>query len=237
MGYNKNVQLESSRTRPCTRVLLWESHQSTSQTQTTSTWVCECWTNIYMDDRRTHSIYSLWKTRAKEQMDQLLAFHWSGNCWQKYSQKQCSVATNYYQTNRRDVELQRNKRPTSNRQRYPEKFQKKTYIYTDLSMTWKIIGKHMTWCPIHGFWNVLVQMVGVAQNKITLWRTDSVDIKSGGTWDSIHQKRNLSRRLAIAITVCDHWYCHWFKKEGCKFNHQLFMDVFKLYCMERTVIR
>ena len=32
----------------------------------------------------------------------------------------------------------------------------------------------------------------------------SVDIKPGGTWDSRHQKRNLSRRLVIAITVCDH---------------------------------
>ena len=33
---------------------------------------------------------------------------------------------------------------------------------------------------------------------------DSVDIKPGGTWDSRHQKRNLSRRLTIAITACDH---------------------------------
>ena len=33
---------------------------------------------------------------------------------------------------------------------------------------------------------------------------DSVDINPGGTWDSRHQKRNLSRRLIIAITVCDH---------------------------------
>ena len=34
---------------------------------------------------------------------------------------------------------------------------------------------------------------------------DSVDIKPGGTWDSKHQKRNLSRRLIIAITtICDH---------------------------------
>ena len=34
---------------------------------------------------------------------------------------------------------------------------------------------------------------------------DSVDIEQGGTWDSTHQKRNLSRRLIImAITVCDH---------------------------------
>ena len=33
---------------------------------------------------------------------------------------------------------------------------------------------------------------------------DSVDIKPGGTWDSRHQKRNLSIRLIIAITVCDH---------------------------------
>ena len=33
---------------------------------------------------------------------------------------------------------------------------------------------------------------------------DSVDIKPGGTWDSRHQKMKLSRRLIIAITVCDH---------------------------------
>ena len=33
---------------------------------------------------------------------------------------------------------------------------------------------------------------------------DSVDIKPGGTWDSRHQKRNLSRRLIITITVCYH---------------------------------
>ena len=32
---------------------------------------------------------------------------------------------------------------------------------------------------------------------------DNVDIKPGGTWDSRHQKRNLSRRLIITITVCD----------------------------------
>ena len=34
---------------------------------------------------------------------------------------------------------------------------------------------------------------------------DSVDIQPGGTWDSRHQKRNLSRRLIIAVTVCDHY--------------------------------
>ena len=34
---------------------------------------------------------------------------------------------------------------------------------------------------------------------------DSVDIKPGGTWDSRHQKRNLSRRLIITITVNDHY--------------------------------
>ena len=33
---------------------------------------------------------------------------------------------------------------------------------------------------------------------------DSVDIKPGGTWDSRHQKRNLSRTLIISITVCDY---------------------------------
>ena len=33
---------------------------------------------------------------------------------------------------------------------------------------------------------------------------DSVDIKPGGTLDSRHQKRNLSRRLIIAINVSDH---------------------------------
>ena len=33
---------------------------------------------------------------------------------------------------------------------------------------------------------------------------DSVDIKPEGTWDSRYQKRNLSRRLIITITVCDH---------------------------------
>ena len=34
---------------------------------------------------------------------------------------------------------------------------------------------------------------------------DSVDVKPEGTWDSRHQKRNLSRKLIIAITVCDHY--------------------------------
>ena len=33
---------------------------------------------------------------------------------------------------------------------------------------------------------------------------DSVIIKPGGTWDSRHQKRNLSRRLTIPIIVCDY---------------------------------
>ena len=33
---------------------------------------------------------------------------------------------------------------------------------------------------------------------------DSVDIKPRGTCDSRHKKRNPSRRLIIAITVCDH---------------------------------
>ena len=35
--------------------------------------------------------------------------------------------------------------------------------------------------------------------------SNSVDIKPGGTWDSIHQKKNLSRRLSIDITICDHY--------------------------------
>ena len=54
-------------------------------------------------------------------------------------------------------------------------------------------------------------MVEVAKNIITFLALeqhgkleDSVDIKPGGTWDSRHQKRNLSRRLIINITVCDH---------------------------------
>ena len=34
---------------------------------------------------------------------------------------------------------------------------------------------------------------------------DSVDINTGGTWDSRHLKRNLSRRLIINITVCGHY--------------------------------
>ena len=34
---------------------------------------------------------------------------------------------------------------------------------------------------------------------------DSIDIKPGGTCDSRYQKRNLSRRLIIAITVRDHY--------------------------------
>ena len=54
------------------------------------------------------------------------------------------------------------------------------------------------------------RMVGVVQNMITLIENSmgnrkSVDIKSGGPWDSRHQKRNLSRRLIIAITACDHY--------------------------------
>ena len=66
------------------------------------------------------------------------------------------------------------------------------------------------------------------------------DIKPGGTWDSRHQKRNLSRRLTITITVCDQMIPlslilritragYQFKKEGCKTNHLLFMDDLKLY--------
>ena len=68
---------------------------------------------------------------------------------------------------------------------------------------------------------------------------DSVDVKPGGTWDSRHQKRNLSRRLIIAITVCDHYdttvtdskgHKSWLPtQEGCKINHLLFMDDLKLY--------
>ena len=63
---------------------------------------------------------------------------------------------------------------------------------------------------------------------------DSVDIKPGCTWDSRHQKRNLSRGLIIAITVRNHRdttvtdskghkICL-SKKEGCKINHLLLMD-------------
>ena len=33
---------------------------------------------------------------------------------------------------------------------------------------------------------------------------DGLDIQPGGTLDSRHQKINLSSRLVIAITVCDH---------------------------------
>ena len=33
---------------------------------------------------------------------------------------------------------------------------------------------------------------------------DSVDFKPGDTWDSRHQRRNISRRLIITITVCAH---------------------------------
>ena len=33
---------------------------------------------------------------------------------------------------------------------------------------------------------------------------DSVDINPEDTWYSRHRKRSLSRRLIIAITVCDH---------------------------------
>ena len=52
------------------------------------------------------------------------------------------------------------------------------------------------------------RMVGVAQNMITLiensianWKTVSVDIKQGVTWDSRHQKKNLSRRLIMFVTI------------------------------------
>ena len=68
-------------------------------------------------------------------------------------------------------------------------------------------------------------------------------IKPGGTWDSRNQKRNISRRLIIAITVCDH---HDTTVMGSKRHNSclptqersmLFMDDLKLYCMERIVVR
>ena len=90
------------------------------------------------------------------------------------------------------------------------------------------------------------RMVGVAQNIITLIENSmenskSVDIKPGGTWDSTHQKSNPSRRLTIAIPVCDYHYIsvtdskrdtragYQLKGEGCKINHLLFKDDLKIY--------
>ena len=46
---------------------------------------------------------------------------------------------------------------------------------------------------------------GPSYNHLDREREDSVDFKPGGTWDSTHQKRNLSRRFIIAVTVCDHY--------------------------------
>ena len=74
-----------------------------------------------------------------------------------------------------------------------------------------------------------------------------VDIKPGGTWGSIHQNRNLSRRLMIVITVCDHHDItvtdyirdtragYKLKKEGCKISNLLFMDDLKLYGKNSTL--
>ena len=69
-------------------------------------------------------------------------------------------------------------------------------------MAWLYYRKAYGMCPIHGFWNV--RMVGMAKNLITLIENSMENWKTGGTWDSRHQKRDLSRRLVIDITVCDH---------------------------------
>ena len=60
---------------------------------------------------------------------------------------------------------------------------------------------------VHGF---CARMVGVPQNLFTLiensmknWK--NVNIKPGDTWKSRHQKGNVSRRLIVAITVCDNY--------------------------------
>ena len=49
---------------------------------------------------------------------------------------------------------------------------------------------------------------------------DSVDIKPGGTWDSRHQKKNLSRRLIIAMSlILRDTGAGYQLQQGCKINH------------------
>ena len=68
---------------------------------------------------------------------------------------------------------------------------------------------------------------------------DSVDIKPGGTWDSIKignfQGDSLSPLLLVIIMMPlslilrNSRAGYHLKKEGCKINHLLFMDDLKLY--------
>ena len=57
-GLSKNVQSESSRTRPSIyKDFGLRKLHSTFQTQTTYTRVCECWRSTYTDYKRTHSTH------------------------------------------------------------------------------------------------------------------------------------------------------------------------------------
>ena len=73
--------------------------------------------------------------------------------------------------------------------------------YTTHDIAW-IIGRHMAFMAIRKCNN---GKNGPEYSHLDSKFEDSVDIKPGGTWKSIHRKRNLSRRLIIAITVCDHY--------------------------------
>ena len=68
----------------------------------------------------------------------------------------------------------------------------------------------MAWCPFMDFGIYKYGWSGPEYNQLDREEfgklEDSDDIKRGGTWDNIYQKRNISRRLIIAITVCDQHY-------------------------------
>ena len=55
--------------------------------------------------------------------------------------------------------------------------------------------------PIPGVLNITLMENSMANWKTVLTSNQEVP---RGTWDSRHQRRNLSRRLIITITVCDH---------------------------------
>ena len=81
---------------------------------------------------------------------------------------------------------------------------------TNLSMAWIDCQQAYDVVP-HSWILECARLVGVALHIYRIDREqygkleDSVYIKPGGTWNSRHQKRNLSRRLIIVITVCNYY--------------------------------
>ena len=98
------------------------------------------------------------------------------------------------------------KRPTYYSQSHPENCRS---VLTNLSMALIAYRKAYDMVP-HSWILKCERMFGVVQNidREQLGKLeDSVHIKPGGTWDRSHQKRYLSMRFVISITVL-RYHCH-----------------------------